>query len=751
MALFKMLVWSIFVALPSYAQNAAESAASAAGQPSAAAAGSPVILKVRRMGRSTPLSRVEVTYGEQLLYTDAGGEVVLQLKPGENATLMLKKAGYETRYVTTGDLLQQKLHEVFLYPGAPDDNEVIIQGKRRPEVSKKTVSVRETQRVAPSGDPVQIAKLMPGVASQNFRNEVIIRGSGPQDSRYFVDDIEVPLIFHQIGNFSIVPDSLLSEVEFSSGGFGVEYGNATGGIISLKSSSEVPEEARSEYRINVPFFVTATHERPLGEKSSLYLSLRHSTSELIIPPLIPDDAEVTLVPYFGDAHLRYLKLENDGFYKVTTMASDDGLVLGAPIGESDREDGRVSFNYRNRFVVLAVERQKRLTSDLKIKSTPQVSYADANIDISFKDMFLKYDMVGMTMPTELSYRHGPNLYFYLGVQPSHSFSRFDVKFIAPPAGNDPFYDIEDAPLYTTRRNYKLNSYAAWTALDVGFGPLVLTPGIRYFSGSLVTAGGYDPRLQARYKLTENDMIKAAFGRYSIDPQPAEVSEDFGNPDLGYEVSEHNIIGWEHTFSDRWLMDLQFFYKNSHHLVESDPLRRYLNTGRRISQGAELFLRRNLTEKFMGWLSYTYSTVKERKNSGSRWHTSPYDQTHILNLTGSYRLNAKWDLGTRMKYVSGDVYTPVTSGKYHAGYDKYLPVYDTERPYSARFPESHLVDLFATYDAYYETYKLSYRFGVQMIRFTKPKNSVDYTFDYSEAKLSSMDLPPLPFVEVKGEF
>ncbi len=43
-----------------------------------------------------------------------------------------------------------------------------------------------------------------------------------------------------IGGISIIPDQLLSDVEFSSGGFGAQYGGATGGVVTLRTKNEVP-------------------------------------------------------------------------------------------------------------------------------------------------------------------------------------------------------------------------------------------------------------------------------------------------------------------------------------------------------------------------------------------------------------------------------------------------------------------------------------------------------------------------------
>ena len=708
-----------------------------------------VTLQVFAKGRGKPLGHVEVLVGTQSYFTAPDGSVELKLAALDGKKVLLRLSGYQQLFIPLADLLAAPLYKAYLLPGDPNDNEVFIYGKKRPEISKKTFSVEETGRIAPNGDPAQITKLMPGVISSPLSNDVVIRGSGPDDSRYYVDDLAVPMLFHQIGNFSVVPESMLQEVEFSSGGFGPQYGEATGGVIVLRTKSTVPEEAHTKLGLNVPFFVTSYHETPLSQESSLIVSLRHSISEFIIPPLIPKKAQTTLVPYFGDAHVRYLRLLDDGFYKVTALASDDGMKLATPYDISDNEDGRAHFDYRNRFATLGVERQKNLTKDLRVRTTPQLSVTDTNMD--FLGMYVKGSTIQVGAPTEFTLRQGKEQYLYAGFSPFYYIGKFEALSVQPPSANDPFYDVQDAPRFTTSRTYTLSSQAAWLADDIVIGAATVTPGLRYFYNGLMQKGGTDPRVSLRWRLGDKDILKGAIGQYSISPTGPELSDDFGNTHLGFIHCYHYIAGWERTLSERWLIDLEAFFKRTIDVVESDPTVRYRNTGLMQSHGFELFLRRFLTEKSFGWISYTYSATKERSTEQSPWHMSPYDQTHEVNLAGSYRLTGTWDLGTRIKYNSGDVYTPVTGSTYSSGFDTYQPLYNESNPFSARYPADHSIDLFATYDALENTWKMTYRFGVEMLRLTRPKDHIEYNYDYSERKMTSFDLPAIPYFEIAGEF
>jgi hypothetical protein len=77
----------------------------------------------------------------------------------------------------------------------------------------------------------------------------------------------------------------------------------------------------------------------------------------------------------------------------------------------------------------------------------------------------------------------------------------------------------------------------------------------------------------------------------------------------------------------------------------------------VSYGAELLLRRSLTEKITGWLSYTLSRATESYTQPGHGGTvlSPFDRTHVLSVIGAYELGARWRAGARFFFYSGTPY------------------------------------------------------------------------------------------------
>lgn len=700
---------------------------------------------VRSKGDGVALKRAEVKLNGQTLYTSKDGTV--ELKPIKvTDTVEFARFGYENLKLRVGDIVD---NEVYLFPKVSDSSEIIIKGKKRPEISKKTFSVNEAKSVAPSGDPAQVTKLLPGVqtSSRGGDNRVVIRGSGPDDSKYFIDDMEVPFLYHTIGNISVIPEQMLSDVEFSSGGFRSEKGDATGGIIKVLTKNTIPERTKYELTLNLPVYSGVFAEQPLDEKSSVSFSARRSYIQYLIPLLAKssDGIDIDITPYFGDVHAQYLKLVDNGYYKYNIIYAYDGLELVADVPVGSDENGKGNFDLYTSFASVGVQAFRKLSSDWSIKSTPHFRHVMQRIDVLGQKVYITSR--GYAIPTEFTLKLGRKEKLYLGFD--YQYSITDVDIFAPqPNREDPFFDFEEAPKITVNRQYRGSDAAAWISLDKIFGPVLFSPGLRFFHHGQTKKAGYDPRLNVRLEIGKNNFLKAAWGQYSKPPEVDEASEEFGNLDLDFERSYHHILGWEKNWGDRWATDIQAFYKKTVATIQQNAETNLANTGDAINQGLELFLRHNETARMFGWLSYTYSINKVRETQEKDYHPSQYDQTHVLSLVGHYKLTSQWALGSTFTYNTGNTYTPVDGAVYNANLDKYQPRTDTGDINSKHLDASKKVSIFATKKFLQDTWSLDLRFGVEQYVIGEQKTNLSYNYDYSEEEYVK-GVPFIPFLELKA--
>ena len=160
----------------------------------------------------------------------------------------------------------------------------------------------------------------------------------------------------------------------------------------------------------------------------------------------------------------------------------------------------------------------------------------------------------------------------------------------------------------------------------------------------------DPRLVARYQVDADvDRSRRYLGEFSQPPQPEALDARFGNPDVGIEHATHFGLGYEWKPDRLWTIDSEIYYARrrdvvvfTHDIV--DERRRhvpstvnFLNEGRRDSYGLEILIKREISERAFGWLSYTFSRAQPDSNrDGVGWIATAFDQPHVLNAVASWK-------------------------------------------------------------------------------------------------------------------
>ncbi|MCK7534697.1 MAG: TonB-dependent receptor plug domain-containing protein [Marinilabiliales bacterium] len=72
-----------------------------------------------------------------------------------------------------------------------------------------------------------------------FRNDVIVRGGGPNENRFFIDNVEIPYLNHfstqgaSGGPVGIINVDFVQSVDFISGAFPASKGNALSSVLNF--------------------------------------------------------------------------------------------------------------------------------------------------------------------------------------------------------------------------------------------------------------------------------------------------------------------------------------------------------------------------------------------------------------------------------------------------------------------------------------------------------------------------------------
>lgn len=685
------------------------------------------------------------------------------LAPGE-WTIRVERAGYLTAE-TTETINANELLEANLYieAGEASPYDVMVEAERpRKEVNRRSLDATELASVAGtiSDDPVLVIENLPGVA-RTTGGEIVVRGSGPEDTGIFIDGIGVPLIYHFGGLKSVVPSTVVGGIDFFPGNYSVAYGRAMGGVFDLKLKRLDPDRVHGSADVSI-LDTSLYAEMPLGDDAAIAVAGRRSYVDFILDATIPDDIglALTTAPRYYDyqilgnwrprpAHdIRWLFLGSDDKFEVLFDDPADA------VGPSVATDNGISASTAFQRGIL----DYRFTPSAAISNHLRLSLGTDRIDFNLFGAARADGRIITTQVREMvSWQATRALKLDAGLDAA--VVQFDGSFRFPRFGREGSggEEVDFGPddfLETELDDLALNA-APFVEAQVTLGPVAVVPGLRldYFgtSGKI----SIDPRVSARVDLGHQVAIKGGAAVVHQEPGFLDLDEVFGNPDLGLQRAYQYSIGAEWKPLEHIGGDLTMFYKDMDNLVsptealverDGQMVPQVLdNGGSGRVYGAEVFLQHELANNFNGWLSYTVSRAERTDSGESGSRLFDFDQTHILAVVASYRLGS-WLFGARWRLVSGSPTTPIIGGVFDSSSDSYMPIQGQVN--SERLPMFRQLDVRVDKTWTFDTWSLACY--LSLINAVNHGNveQITYNYDYTE-RGSVNGLPILPVFGVKG--
>ena len=173
-------------------------------------------------------------------------------------------------------------------------------------ISLKTIGISEIEKSPGANrDISRVIQSFAGVQSTPaYRNDVIIRGGGPSESRFYLDGVEVPFINHFAtqgasgGPVGIINADFLRDVNYYSGAFPANRGNALSGVLEFNQVDGNNEKLRFRGSLGASE-VSATFDGPVGEKTTFIVSARRSYLQLLFSLI-----ELPFLPTFNDIQFK---------------------------------------------------------------------------------------------------------------------------------------------------------------------------------------------------------------------------------------------------------------------------------------------------------------------------------------------------------------------------------------------------------------------------------------------------------------
>ncbi|MBX2813467.1 MAG: TonB-dependent receptor [Myxococcales bacterium] len=673
------------------------------------------------------------------------------------------------------DIVEDEITEVtyYLEKGSYSPYDIIVQADRiKREVNRRTLTREEIRTVAGTlGDPILVVENLPGVARPNTGSgNIIVRGSGTNDTRVYVDAIEVPIIYHFGGLKSVLPIDVVESVDFYPGNFSVFYGRGTGGVFDAHIRRLQPDQVHGAVELSA-LDVSAFLEAPIGKNVAVASGIRRSVIGDIIPAVVPDDADIGVISapvYYDGQFILNWRPNREHYFRIFGLFSDDTLELlfenpSELSTQLSDESTRTSVNFQR--VVL----EHRFTPSEKFQNQALVALGRDYTQFGSFGFAFELDSLSLDLRNTAKWQVSEAIGFRLGLDVNGSLTDVLARLPSSNAaegdtGGNPDLTTTIAASIADRRIIEFGGFieAEWVPIEW----LQIVPGVRVDYFELVNQWSADPRIVARIQLSEKLSIKGGVGAVYQPPTPAESIRPFGNPDAGLQRGIQYSLGTEFGFAENIpvlkniTVDLTFFYKDLDDLITSSDLRDedgdpLFTSNSAIGRvyGLETFIEHKFADNFRGWLSYTFSRSERRDSPTEGWRLFDFDQTHILNLNTSYSLPNGWEIGLRWRLISGNPTTPsipLQSGQtfFLSDLDQYSDVPGESN--SERLPIFNQVDLRIEKNWIFNV--LQFKAFLSLINTFNVENpeGSSFNFDYTEREFAT-GLPVFPNIGFRAEF
>lgn len=654
-----------------------------------------------------------------------------------------------------------------------DDLEIVVTAPPlRKQILSTEVTADQGRRVpGAQGDVLKVVENLPGVARATVgTGALVVWGAAPEATRVYVEGVRVPRLYHDGGLRSVVHSDLVRAVDLAPGGWGAGYGRALGGLVTV--DLRPLDEPGFHGSIQADAFDGSGSVRAsIGEKFHVAAAFRKSWLDALLPLVTKrDTSSLFPVPRYSDGALRLsyrvsprATVEAGALF--STDATDRSTASADPAqrdSESKRlEWGRVYARYRHetegggtvtvtpwagldassltsRFGGTPAELTNKswlfgLRATWRGRVAPFL-VVTAGLDAEAVSASLRRSGSVTNPPREGDIR-------VFGQAPVDQINADDWRVVTVSAA--PFVEA-DIALANEKLHIipglRIDPYAVSGSRRT---PVEgATPSVGFLTGEALV----EPRVAVTFDASPRLRFKAAYGRYHEPPRAEDLSAVFGNPLLGASRADHFLGGVLGRLTETFSVETTAFFTRSTGLAarsgSPSPLlaQALEQTGIGRSYGVQILVRKDLSERLFGWLSYSLIRSERRDREDARFRPFDFDQTHVFTALASYVIGAGFEAGARFRVATGFPRTPVTGAYYDARTDTYQPIFGQQG--SMRIPAFYQLDLRVSKRFTIARTELEAYLDVQNVTNRSNPEEIVYTRDYAKQGTIT-GLPILP--------
>lgn len=626
--------------------------------------------------------------------TDANGNFLITQVPPGIYRLQASFLGYKTELTP-----EYRVNHVTPYVQIELEeenaslNEVVVTAspfQKVPEspVSLRVIGLQEIEKAPGANrDISKVVQNYPGVAFSpiGYRNDLIVRGGGPPENRFYLDGVEIPNINHfstqgaSGGPVGLIDADLIRSVKFYSGAFPADKGNALSSVLDFSLRDGDMERNSLKATLGASE-VSLSSNGHIGNKTSYLVSVRQSYLQALFKilglPFLPayTDASFKIKTRF-DSHNELTLLGLGGIDRMKLnlgIEGEDAEYMLSYLPEINQETytvGGVYRHYSQRHVQSIVLSQSYLNNrNVKYRDNDESSEENLTLRLGSIEQETKLRMENTSSWSVWKVKAGFDL----------NYSRYKSNEYRKVFANA----LREYDYHTDLSLWRWGMFASvdYAAPDKSFTASmgVRTDGNNYSDKMKELWRQLSPRLSVSYRLIEGLTLSGHVGLYYQLPSYTALGfkgeeGEYVNRHLDYISVSQESLGLSWTPNENMDLSVEGFYKLYGHmpfsLSDQIPLsckgNDYGTIGNEAlsseakgrSYGVELMFKWLLTQKLNLSSSLTIFKSEFKDGEQGSYVPSAWDNRFILNMSGTYNFPKHWSLGAKVSCIGGSPYTP----------------------------------------------------------------------------------------------
>lgn len=630
-------------------------------------------------------------------------------------------------------------------------------------LAMRVIGLQDIEKSAGANrDISKVVSSFPGVSSavgNGYRNDLLVRGGGPSENRFYLDGVEIPNINHfstqgaSGGPVGIIDADFIREVNFYTGAFPANRGNALSSVLDFKLKDGDSDRIGVKATVGASE-VALTSSGHFGKKTTYLVSVRQSYLQLLFSLL-----DLPLLPQYTDAQFK-IKTRFSYQHELTLLGlgAIDNMKLNKKTDPND-ESKQYLLNYlpvikQNTYTLGAVykhyagEHQQTVVisrsymnnKNTKYKNNDESSPENRTLLYNSDEIENHFRFENNSTLGNFKINAGINL-DYITYRNSTQQKIFTVKPINIDYRTD--FNLIKGGLFASA-GYESDNRRFTASLGVR---LDANDYSEYMNNPLKQ---FSPRLSLSYNLFKNFYLNGNIGRFYQLPSYTTMGyKESGvlinkTSGLTYLRSDQIVFGGEYELGKYARLTLEGFYKKYDHqplsINDSIPLackgtdygvvgnEKAVSDAKGRAYGVEFMVRWFGSGKFNMLTSYTFYRSEFINPKTGKYLSSAWDNHHLLTISGTYKLPRNWDIGLKFRLVGGAPYTPYDEDKSSlvAAWDAQArPYYDYSMYNESRLSTFTQLDLRVDKSFYFKGVMLGFYIDLQNILNTKYNNPPVY--------------------------